>query len=58
MLRRHSPGCITTVVLLDLMETDPDLVTEMVTVLVQEGMLGNSQVKRVEPANYQLAFNR
>nr|GEZ58281.1 40S ribosomal protein S10-1-like [Tanacetum cinerariifolium] len=36
------------VVLPDSMETDPDLVTEMVTVLVQEGLLGNSQVKRVE----------
>ena len=29
-------------------ETDPDLVTEMVIVLVQEGLLGNSEVKRVE----------
>ena len=36
------------VVLPDLKETDPDLVTEMVIVLVQEGLLGNSEVKRVE----------
>ncbi|GJS67792.1 plant PDR ABC transporter associated protein, partial [Tanacetum coccineum] len=40
---------------IDLKETDPGLVTEMITMLVQKCPLRNSQVKRME---LQLAFNR